>query len=194
MVSGRFATRHPINGSERSIVRFFMFSKLIFQLVLAVIPIYVLIESSGYKAGSFDNSGGAALFPTGIAWFMLGLTLIQIVRTVVRGVQSSQGEQQDDDTKVDKPVVFWSLFWGVPGVVLLVSIAYAILIPVLGFMLASSLFLVSSGAFLMYKADGRIDVKTMLMRSAVFIAFAVGIFQLFMRGMRIYLPTGVFGF
>lgn len=171
-----------------------MFSKLIFQLVLAVIPIYVLIESSGYTVESFDNSGGAALFPAGIAWFMLALSVVQIVRTIVRGVQSSRGEQQDDDTKVDKPVVFWSLFWGVPGVVLLASIAYAILMPVLGFVLASSLFLILSGAFLMYKADGQINAKRLLIRSAVFIAFAVGIFQLFMRGMRIYLPTGVFGF
>jgi len=178
-----------------------MIAKLVFQLVLAVIPVYVLIESAGYARNSFDDSGGPAIFPRTIAWFFLGLLVIQMVRIVVSGIRKSQTEQKDvqkdgkkDNSRFDAPPVFWSLVWGTPGIVILASIAYALLVPILGFIIASSLFMVLIGTYLMYKADGRIVLRPMLIRSVAFIAFAVGIFELFMRAMRIYLPTGVFGF
>ncbi len=172
-----------------------MISQLILYGVFALIPIYVLIESSGFAAGSFATSGGPGSFPTGIAWFMLGLIIIQIIRVALHGLkQSRKDTSEEDESSLSTPVVFLSLFWGTPGFFMLGTILYALLVPILGFVLSSTLFLIASGAFLMYKADGQIVRKSLLIRSVVFFVFSFGLFQLFMRGMRIYLPTGIFGF
>ncbi len=172
-----------------------MVSQLIFYGVFSLIPIYVLIESSGFAEGSFSASGGPASFPSGIAWFMLGLIILQIVRVVMHGLeQAKKDTEEKDESLLSIPIVFWSLFKGTPGFFMLGTIVYSVLVPILGFVLSSTLFLIASGAFLMYKADGQIVLKSLLIRSAVFFVFAFGLFQLFMRGMRIYLPTGIFGF
>lgn len=166
-----------------------MLSKLLFPLTLAVIPVYALIEASGYTTESFDNSGGSAMFPSGVAWFILILTAIQVVRVIVRHSRRAQGELKDE-----APVLFLSLFKGTPGIFMVSIITYAFLIPILGFMLASFLFLTGSGVFLMYKTIGQLNKKIMLFRSVIFIVFTVGLYQIFMRLISVYLPTGLFGF
>ncbi len=171
-----------------------MIAKIAFQLFIALIPVYVLVEISAYRTVSYDESGGPAQFPRIVALFMLSMLAIEIVLAVLRGTRDRKAGNKKAITKQEKPVVFLSLFKGPPGILLLATCAYAALLPVLGFLVTSILFFIGTGMYLTQKADGRIVRKTLFIRSTVFILFAIGVFILFERVMRIGLPSGVFGF
>lgn len=147
----------------------------LFLLVLSAIPIYVLIEASGYETRASDVSGGPGGFPMYIAAFMLILIVIQLIRT----------HWQDSKT-----VVFLELFTGKTGAFLGTFVLYIILLYFLGFLIATMIYLPATSLYLKYKTYGPISRKQLIKESVFMVIFAVGIYVFFNELINVKLPTG----
>lgn len=147
----------------------------LFLLVLALIPIYVLIESSGFKTRADDVSGGPGGFPTAIAGLMLVLIIVQLIRTF---------------WQESKKVVFVELFTGKTGVFLGAFAVYIILLNYLGFLIATIIYLPATSLYLKYKTYGPITRKQLIKETIIMMVFAVGVYFFFNELINVKLPTG----
>lgn len=147
----------------------------LYLLVLSVIPIYVLIESAGFKRRASDVSGGPGGFPSFIAALMLILIIVQLIRTF---------------WQPSKKVVFLELFTGKTGFFLGAFVVYIVLLNFVGFLIATIIYLPITSLYLKYKTYGAIPKKQMIKETIILVVFAIGLYFFFNELINVRMPTG----
>ena len=118
----------------------------VFALVMIAVSAITIWEASKQPRSPFDPVGAAAV-PIWTAWIMIGLAVLLLLR-VLLGL-ATQGDAQMlfanaresvDDGPVDRPIL--------TGMTLLLSFAYLVVMPRVGFVVATTVFTFVSGLVL----------------------------------------------
>ena len=156
--------------------------EVIFMGFLVLIGVLGLGESFTWKVMADDNSGGAAFWPRIIMVALIICCVIRIVQIL-----------RDPEQKKAK-FVFLDLFHGHRGVFLLATVLYAVGIQVLGFLIATVLFLNIIVNLMYYFTKGNLGKPlNIVIRTICLCAAAYGVYYFFGSILHIMVPIGIFG-
>ena len=131
-----------------------------------------------FNVSSFDTTGGPAPFPR---YVLIGIILVGVA-LIVRRIR----ERGDDR------FAFLELFHGSRGVGLLAFVVYLILLRLIGFFIATTIFLAVTCHYLLWVSSGSWAHSSVrvVARVGVLALAAFGIYYLFGQVFNIMLPTG----
>lgn len=156
--------------------------EIIFLVFFIVLCLLGFGESTTWKVLENDTSGGPAFWPRII---MAALILCCVIRIIMI---------LRDKEEFRKKFVFLDLFYGHRGVFLLALVLYAAGIAVLGFLIATILFLNIIVSVMYYFARGTLGKPVFIaVRTVCLCAAAFGVYYFFDSILRIMVPTGIFG-
>ena len=152
--------------------------EVIFLAIIAGLAGLYYYQATGYRMPKLDNSGGPAVFPKFVCIALICLILIRIIIIISK--------------KEKKHFSFFELFKGSTGILFIGFIVYVLAIKVLGFVIASFLFLTIVGSGLRYaKLNSFGNAKTIVLQEILFIAFPILLYYFFTRVLYIALPAGL---
>ena len=156
--------------------------EIIFLICLIVLCGLGFGESVTWKVVETDTSGGAAFWPRII---MAALVVCCIIRIVII---------LRDKELLGKKFVFLDLFYSHRGVFLLAVVLYAVAISVLGYLIATILFLNIIVNVMYVFTKGSLGKPAFLLLRTVCLCIAsYGVYYFFGSILRIMVPTGIFG-
>ena len=150
--------------------------------------LFLLIVSAAGFANTFtwtiiqDSSGGPATYPRIILAALFICSLIRMFQ-----IMKQKKEERPE-------FIFMDLFRGHRGFFLLSLVIYVALIPVLGFMIDTIIYLNIVVNVMIYFSKGTFKMdKWFFVRGICLIATAFGVTWFFQSALRVMVPTGIFG-
>lgn len=154
--------------------------EVVFLLLLGGTLGYLYTLTGSFPVSIVDKSGGAALFPVMVIGFILFCITIRI------GMILFAAKREDFTIK--------ELFQGNRLFFMAALCCYVILIPLIGYLLATLLFLaVTINGFVMKTRKEKGSSKEVLLRNLIIVAFVILITLFFTRVLGALLPTGFLG-
>ena len=155
--------------------------EIYFNLFLFVVSIAGLINTLSWQVIK-DTSGGPATYPRIILTALLACSLIRIIQLL----------KQKKEARPD--FIFMDLFKGHRGFFLLALVVYVASLNILGFMIATIIYLNVVVNVMIYFSKGSFKVdKWLFIRGICLVAAAYGVTWFFQSALRVMVPTGIFG-
>lgn len=156
--------------------------EIIFTVVLILLCILGYNESYSWMLDPDDTTGGSTFWPRAIIIALVVCCIIRIIQ-ILR-----------DNEQLRKKFIFIDLFYGHRGIFLLLVGLYAAGIHILGFLIATILFL-NISVFLMYRFTTNTSgsAKHILCRTVCLTAVSYGVYWFFASVLRIMVPAGILG-
>ena len=155
--------------------------EIIFLLVLISISGLSLWQTGHFPKSLFEKSGGAALFPRVTLCALIIFCVIRIVIILAK--------------KENRRFFFLEMFRSTRGVFLVASLLLVVVMPSLGYIISTTLFLLFMTNYLyLKKYDTFGDTKSIIVRNAVMIGISILMYVFFAKVMTVALPKGLLGF
>ena len=153
--------------------------EIIALLLLAGTGVAYFMETYGYRISRFERTGGPGVYPRAILTCLFIFILLRVVQILL--------------SKENRAFVFFNLFWGKKGTFFGMFVLYILLMPFLGYIVATTAYLVAASTYLSYIKEGNLGSRRrLLVRSACFLGATFGIYQFFVVLLDVAVPSGIF--
>ncbi len=147
-------------------------------LALACVGAVYYAETLGYAVSRFERTGGPAVYPK----MVLACLFVFIALRICRIVRERK----------PRPFVFLNLFRGARGKFFLMFAAYILLMPHLGYIVATAGYLTASCALLTRLKEGAPGPPgRFALRALFFLAVTMGLYWFFATLLNVGVPEGV---
>lgn len=152
-----------------------------FNLFLFIVSVAGLVNTFTWPVIQ-DTSGGPATYPRIILTALLLCSAVRMIQVLKQ-------------KKEDRPkFIFMNLFQGHRGFFLLALVIYVASLNVLGFMIATIVYLNVVVNVMIYFSKGVFVIdKWLFVRGGCFVGVAYGVTCFFHSALRVMVPTGIFG-
>lgn len=153
--------------------------ELIFMLIVAIVAIVMFFMTNSFPVSIVDQSGGAGLFPRIIILLLLFFMVVRTVRWF-----------RDPESRSD--FAFLEMFQGPRLVYLAGTVIYIVILPRLGYVLSTILFMgVMVNFFYRVQWEKKPTVKTEGIIITSIIIGTIGMYLFFGEVLSIRLPQGI---
>lgn len=153
--------------------------EIIFLAVITAVIGYLYILTGSFPVNALDTTGGAAMFPRVVIIVLALLIVIRIIQII-----------KNKELKVH--FVFFELLKGSTGIFLLSLVAYIFLFSILGYVVATILYLVLTITYCYYKKYGNIgSAKAVIIRVALSVAGTLVLYWFFTSVLLVRMPAGI---
>jgi len=150
-----------------------------FLAVFAGVAGYYFYETLGYTVSKFDRTGGPALFPQILVIGFIFVIAIRIVQILI--------------TKEKVKFRFLTILKGPRGVFFLSFLAYVVVLPIFGFLVSGSLYLVGLSKYMFHQVSDELVVesKPNFIRRSIFLVLLIIAMNLFFPMLlKVEVPRG----
>lgn len=156
----------------------FRFGEIVALLLLACTGVAYLVETFGYRVSRFERTGGPGVYPRIILYCLFFFIVLRMAQILWE--------------RKNRAFVFFDLFHGSKGVFFFTFVLYIFLMPYLGYILSTTLYLVFASCFLTYLKEGSLGAKPrLILRSLFFFGTTMGIYWFFVLFLDVAVPAGL---
>ncbi len=154
--------------------------EIIFLAILGLFLGYLFLTTSSFPISVMDNSGGAAFFPRIVLGFLIALIIIRIISILF--------------TREKSKFIIKEMFQGIRLFFVISLILYATILPIIGYIISTTLFLIVVVNVFYYKANETLGTtKTIIIRNVLLLTFVLSLNIFFTEILGVVLPVGIFG-
>jgi hypothetical protein len=147
-------------------------------LLLAGAGAYYYAETLAYRVSRFERTGGAGVYPRMIIICLFIFIALRLIQKIAE--------------KDWKKFVFFNLFRGRRGVFFFAFLLYVLLMPFLGYLIGTTVYLLFTSAYLTFLKEGSLkNRKRLALRSLLFLALVGGIHWFFVTFLNVSVPSGL---